>query len=144
MTIEDALTAYVLAHPIIAPAIKMPKVKEIDPDEYRFDFDTQTHKGFPAIVAHCISNVPTHTHNGQSKTESPKYQLTAYATTRVGARALAEQIKVAFCDYRGVMSGLTVQYITLINELPDTLTSADGTIKVHTVVLEFEIIYNRE
>lgn len=138
MTIEDALTAYIKAFSGITAIITAA-------GETRFYFDEiPLGKTLPAIVCRCISDVKTHTHQGQSSAESPNYQFTAYASTRSAARALAEQIKTALSDYSGAMSGLTIQYITLLNELPDTLTSADGSVKVCAVVLEFQIIYNRE
>lgn len=133
MTLEEALTARLLAHPGLTALIGN-----------RFDWDEMPPGNTPYVVVQCISDVKLHTHDGQAKTEQPSYQFTAYAATRAGARAVAEQIKAALSDYTGTMSGLTIQYITLINELPDTQLIADGTVKVHTVALEFEIIYNRE
>jgi hypothetical protein len=138
VNIEEALTAYIKASSVITAIIG-------SGNDTRFWFDEPpASKPMPYIIAQNISNVLDHTHNGQAKSERPKYQLTAFASTRAGARALAESIKAVFCDFKGVMSGLVIQYITLINELPDTLTSADGTIKLHAVALEFEIVYNKE
>jgi hypothetical protein len=42
------------------------------------------------------------------------------------------------------MGGLEVAYITLLNDLPDTLSNSDGTVKIHAVALEFQIDYYKE
>ena len=133
MTIEDALTAFILAQTGLTALIGR-----------RYFYDVlPMGTALPAVVCKCVSDVKIHTHQGQASSEEPSYDLTAYASTRSGARAVAEQIKAALCDYVGTMSGLAIEYCTLLNELPDTLTNADGTIKIHTVTLEFEIDYKK-
>lgn len=134
MDLETALTAYLLAQTGLTALIGR---------RFRFDELPQGEK-LPAVVCQCISNIPIHTHQGQSKTGKPNYQFTIYASSRAGAWAVADQIRAALCDYRGDMKGLRVQRITLLNDIPSTETTSDGTIKVHTVDLEFQIIYNRE
>lgn len=131
--IEEALKTYLLSQTGLTALIAR---------RYFYDVAKQG-EILPYVVCLCVSDVKEHTHQGQNSLESPNYQFTAYASTRAGARAVAQQIKTALCDYVGTMSGTVVQYITLQNELPSTETSADGTIKVHTVDLEFQIYYVR-
>lgn len=71
-------------------------------------------------------------------------QFTAYASTKAGARAVSNQLKAALCDYTGTLSGVVVQYIRLENELSGLEKSSDGTVKVYTEDLEFEINYIKE
>jgi len=132
--IEEALTTYLLAQSDLTALIGR-----------RFFYD-ELPQGttLPAVVCQCVDDIKSHTHDGQSKLESPNYQYTAYASTRSGARAIANKIKAALCDYVGVMSGIKVQYITLLNELPNTEATSDGSITVHTVDLEFEINFIKE
>ncbi len=72
------------------------------------------------------------------------YQFSASATTRAGARLVANQLKAALVDYHGTLSGVVVQKIELQNELTTLDTSADGIVRVYTTDLEFEVIYVKE
>jgi Protein of unknown function (DUF3168). len=133
MELEVALTTYILSKTGLTSLIG---------DRFYYDSLPQG-KNYPAVVCMCIDDIPIHTHNGISNYTRPNYQFTVYASTRAGAKAVSKQIKLALSDYAGSMSGLNIQYISLINELPNTEISTDGTIKKHTVDLEFEIIYTR-
>ena len=93
----------------------------------------------PAVVVIKISDVKSHSLTGQDKLESPIYQFTTYAFTKAQARAVANQIKLALCDYQDTMNGVVVQKIELQNEMSSLEKSPDGTIRVYTEDLEFEI-----
>jgi hypothetical protein len=132
--IEEALTTYLLAQPALTALISG-----------RFYFDIRDEGDpLPAVVCRLVSNVPSHTHQGQSTLESPSYQFTAYGPTRAQARSVAVQLKAALCDYSGTMSGLNVAYVELQNELANTEMGPDGTTKIHTIDLEFQINYEKE
>ena len=137
MHIEEAFTSYLLAQTGLTALIG----RRLYPDETPQEVDLRTQSA--VVYQQPSPDEKIHTHQGQTKSETPYYQFTAYAPTRAGARAVAEQIKAALNDYRGVMGGLTVEYITLINELADTLTTADGIVKVSAITLEYEIAYIR-
>ena len=62
-------------------------------------------------------------------------QFSAYATTKASARAISNQIKAALSDYSGTMSGITIQYIKLVNEMSTAETSGDGTKKYMLMTL---------
>lgn len=136
MEIDEALTAYLLARPGLTALIGRRLYPEETPPD--IDLNVQT-----AVTYIFVSDVKSHTHDGQEKLESPNIQFTAYAPTRSAARAVSIQLKTALSDYVGTMSGLEVQYIKLINELPSMWKSADGTVKVHIVDLEFEVNFVR-
>lgn len=97
----------------------------------------------PAVFYMTISDVKDHTLTAQSNLEGPTIQFTTYAATRDSAAAVAEQIKTALVDFVGVLSGITVQYIELINENPGLYKSADGTSKQYTHDLEFQVWHER-
>lgn len=134
MEIEEALIAHLLTKTALTALIGT----RIMPD------DISGGAALPALTYQKISDVKTHTHQGQSKTESPMIQFTAYATKKSSARAISNQVKAALCDHKGILSGLTVQYITLENELSTSVTLADGTGKAFTEDLEFQVIFNKE
>lgn len=136
MEIDEALTAYLLARPGLTALIGRRLYPEETPQS--IDLATQT-----AVTYIFVSDVKIHTHDGQEALESPSIQFTAYAPTRSAARAVSIQLKTALCDYVGTMSGLEVQYIKLINELPSMWKNTDGTVKVHIVDLEFEVFFLR-
>jgi hypothetical protein len=82
--------------------------------------------------------------SGQAPLERPMYQFSAHATTRAGARLVANQLKAALIDYHGTLSGVVIQKIELQNELTILDTSSDGLVRVHITDLEFEVIYVKE
>ena len=136
MEIDEALTAYLLARPGLTALIGQRLYPEETPPFV--DLKTQT-----AVTYIFVSDVKLHTHDGQEALERPTIQFTAYAPTRPAARAVALQLKSALCDYVGTLSGLVVQYIKLINELPSMWKNTEGTVKVHIVDLEFEVFFVR-
>lgn len=97
----------------------------------------------PAVFYITVSDIKLYTHDGLSYQESPMIQISTYASTRNSAAVVAEQIKTALVDFVGTLSGITIQRIGLINEIPGMYKSADGTTKINTHDLEFEVIYER-
>ena len=134
MEIEEALTTYLLSQSGLTALI-----------DRRFFYDERPENStLPALLCINISDVKEHTLTAQQKLESPMIQLTSYGTTRASARAVANQVKAALADYVGTMSGIEVQYIKLVNELPSTEQNEDGTVKVRTVDQEYEINFVKE
>lgn len=93
----------------------------------------------PAVSYIKISDVKDHTLTGQLTLERPMFQFTAYASTKAAVRAVANQLKIAFNDYVGTLSGIVIQKIELQNEMSNLETSPDGVVKVYTEDLEFQI-----
>ncbi len=98
----------------------------------------------PAVFYMTVSDIKDHVYGAVQAVESPSIQFTVYADTKAEAEAVAEVIKTALTDFSGSMSGVIVQYIDLINELPSMYKSQDGTTKYYTHDLEFEVIFNKE
>jgi len=134
LEIEEALTTYLLAQTGLTALI-----------DRRFFYEEMPQGAtFPAVVCIKVSDIKDHYLTTQSTLESPMLQFTAYASTKAGARAVSNQLKAALCDYTGTLSGVVVQYIRLENELSGLEKSSDGTVKVYTEDLEFEINYIKE
>jgi hypothetical protein len=134
MHTEEAFTVYLLAQTALTALISTRFFPDVLPQG----------TALPAVTYQCISDVKYHTLTGQLEMESPNYQFTVFAATRTSARAVANQIKTILSDFAGTMGDVTIQYIMLQNELPNTETASDGTIKTHTVDLEYTIYYNKE
>jgi len=137
MEIDEALTIYLLAQPGLIALIGT----NLYPDETPQRVDLRTTS---TVTYQNIDNILVHSLAGQDSLESPNWQYTVYSPTRAEARAIANQIKAALCDYQGTLSGLIIQYIKLVNEFPHKMTSTDGLVKANVVDLEFEINYIRE
>jgi len=93
----------------------------------------------PAIVMSKISDTKDHIYSGQTKLEQPVFQFTAFDTAKLKARAVTNEIKLALCDYSGVLSGITIQRISLISEIGGVERQADE--KVYYENLEFEVSF---
>lgn len=98
----------------------------------------------PAVFYMTVSDTKDHFLTGMSNLESPNIQITTYADTKDGAADVAEAIKTAINGYQGTLSGITIQCIKLINELPSMYKSPDGTTKIYTHDLEFEVWHDKE
>lgn len=133
MEIEEAFTAYLLGRPGLVALVGQ-----------RF-FPEEIPQGseLPAVSYIKISDVKDHTLTGQSEIERPVFQFTAFAFTKAAARAVGNQLKAALQDYVGVMSGIKIQKIELLNEMSNLEKSPDGTVKVYTEDQEYEITFER-
>jgi len=97
----------------------------------------------PCVVYHKVSDVKETTHDGKAPVEWPVFQYSSYASTKAAARAISNQLKSALCDYKGTLSGIVVQDITLLNEMSSS-ESAEGGGKYFIDDLEFRVVYNKE
>ena len=131
MHIEEALVAHLLAQTGLTALISRRFFYEELPQDTIL----------PSVTCIKISDIKDHTLTGQSELERPTYQLTTWASTKAGARAVAEQIKSILSDYQGTMGGITVQKIELQTEMSSLEKSPDGTTKVYFEDLEYQINY---
>jgi hypothetical protein len=129
--IEEAFTAYLLEQSDLTVLI----ANRLEPEEL------PQGTALPAVSYIKISDVKDHTLTGQLELERPIFQFTAFAFTKAGARAVANQLKTALVDYSGTMGGIVVQKIELQNEMSNLETSPDGAVKVYTESLEFQISF---
>jgi len=134
MGIDEALKVFLLSKPGITDKIQ----DKLFPDESPQDAK------YPLVIWIKVSDNKEHTLSGISKLCRPMYQFTAFSYSKVEAKEVAKEIKKALNDFVGVMSGIQVQWIKLENELSDKLTTPDGTIKLFTEALEFQINYEEE
>lgn len=129
MEIEEAFTAYLKAQ---IPTIKL----------YPEEIPQGT--TLPAVSYIKISDVKDHTLTGQSEVEQPVFQFTAFALTKAEARNAVNEIKAVLNDFVGTMSGIVIQHIRLDNEMSDLVRSPeDGTVRVYTESLEYQISFER-
>lgn len=133
MELEEALRTYLLTKTGLTALIGT----RIAPD------DIADGMAIPCVTYKKISDVKTTTHQGISELEMPSFQFSCYADSKSVARRINNQIRTALTDYRGVMSGLTVQAITLLNEMSSRQNLGDGTGKYFIDSLEFEIAFRR-
>jgi hypothetical protein len=127
LEIYEALTAYLLTQTGLTALI----ANRIYPDE------APEGETLPYVVYINISDVKDHLFTGQQTLERPVYQYTVYAADKDAASDVAEQIKAALSEYSGTMSGITVQYIGLMNEL----ASRDRELKIYYHDLEYEVFF---
>ena len=134
MEIEEALTAYLLAHTGLA-ALVGTKI---------YWHEAPQGTALPFVIGQNVSDVKNPIHGGISTLENPNHQFTAYAATKKSAKAIAKQIKAALLGYSGTLSGVQIHNIQLLNELSTLEKSADGTTKVYATDLEFQVFYKKE
>ena len=136
MEIEEAFTTYLLAQSGLTALI----ARRFFPDETP---QAVSLSDGPIVTYIKISDVKDHTLAGQDELEQPIFQFSVFAATRAAARAVANQLKTALKDYSGTLSGIVIQKIELQNEMSSLERSPDGTIKIYTEDLEFQISYER-
>lgn len=144
MEIEDAIVAYLKTKTGLTALITHQRKNAAGAMEnYVAIFADEAPQGtpFPYVTYIDISDVKNHTHDGQLANENPVKQFTVHAASKASSKAVATQLKAALCDYTGMLSGLEVEYITMINEFASKDKTPD--MSVNYVDLEFEIAYIR-
>lgn len=131
--IEEALVKYLLAQTGLTDLIS----SKLFPEEIPMGTT------LPAVSYIKVSDVKLHTLTGQDGLERPFIQFTVMSLTKAATRLVANQIEVALKDYVGTLSGIVIQYIRLENKMSNLETSNDGTVKVYTEDLEFQINFER-
>jgi len=132
--IEEGFVAYLKAYAGLTALTST----RIYPDEIPQGVTT-----LPCVIYFLVSDVKDHYLTAQCTLERPIYQFTVVASTKTSAKAVAAQIKAALNDYTGSMSSVSIQKIELQNEMHSIDTSSDGTTRVFTIDLEYEINYIR-
>lgn len=132
MNIDAALRAYLLTKADLTALIGT----KIYPDE------APQGTALPYVTYIDVSDIKQHTHDGQLPDEQPIKQYTVYAATKSQSKVIAELIKAALKDQSGVFSGVTVQYITLLNEFSSS--ERIDTTTIYFVDLEYLINFIKE
>lgn len=140
MEIEEALKTYLETKTALTALITQNSEVCLYPEEIPQKINLNNSGAVSYIK---ISDTKGHTLTGQSKLEQPIFQYSVLAETRAKARAITNQLKAALCDQHGTFSGIVIQKIELQNEMSNLETSSDGTVKVYTEDLEFQISFER-
>ena len=98
----------------------------------------------PYVVLIDVSNVIPADLKGVLDIEQPNKQFSAYASTKEGATAVADQLRSALDDFSGTLSGLKVQHIRRLTDTMTDYLGEDGTTPAHIAVLEYEITHEKE
>lgn len=133
MTIEGALTAYLLADTALKAIIST----KLHPDELPQGTIP------PAVVYAKISDIKDHTLTGMSTLHRPMIQFTAFGKTKSEAVSVSNALQRLLNDYHGTLSGVVIQHIRLENEMSTKDVSSDGTLRLCLEVLEYQISYER-
>jgi len=133
-SLEDALVTYLLSQTTLTTHIDRRLKYDLLPEGSKF----------PSLVMINIDDIKLHALSGQTSLESPNIQFTVYAVTRTEVETIGEVLKTLLSDFQGTMAGVPVQYMKLTNELKSTDTIADGTTKIKTMDLEYEINFTKE
>ncbi|QQS08676.1 MAG: DUF3168 domain-containing protein [Phycisphaerales bacterium] len=92
---------------------------------------------YPAIVYHRISGARDYSHDGSGNRAEPRFQFDCYDRTHVGAKALAEGLRLALSGYRGPMGTVDVQSAFL----EDDDDGYDDDMKVYWYRMDFAIAH---
>lgn len=134
MEIYEALNAYLLTQPGLTALIG----DRLSPNS------APQGEIKPYVTYRFIDNVIDHIFSGQQKLEHPKIEYIIVADTMLECSAVARQIRIAFLGRESQITGLTAQCIDLINDIPSEYTNDDGTLRINTQNLEYEIFFNYE
>jgi hypothetical protein len=134
MDIDSALETYLLTQSTFTSLV----ARRIYPDS------VPPNTKLPAVTYQRISDVKNHDLNGQRALENPMIQFTSYGELKDEVRAVTNVIKTLFLNYAGTLSGNVIQLMELINEIDGEENSADGTIRVYTEDLEYQVNYEKE
>ncbi len=68
---------------------------------------------FPAVSYHKVSETPEHAMSSEAGVRSSRVQVSSFAETYVGVKAVLTQVKAALSRYRGTMGSTVFQNILL-------------------------------
>ena len=130
MDIDTALMTCLKAHAGLAALVG---------DRIHFD-DVPQGTALPYVIVLDVSNPIDEDLQGPIDVEEPVKQLSAYASTRAGAKAVAAQLRAAMRAW--VAPGL--QHARFLSSRTSTETDADGMVRVILADLEYRITHAKE
>ncbi len=92
---------------------------------------------YPLVTLQQISGVRGYVMGNQSGAVAARFQVDSWAETSIGARALAEQVRLAMSIYRGTSDSVVIDLITIENE---TRLFEDG-VELHRIMQEYLVNY---
>jgi len=97
---------------------------------------------YPAATYQYVDDDEIDTFEQPNTLISPTYQFDSYAKTRAVADSIADQLRLAFKNYSGVMGGtggVTVSGVELVSR--NTSTETDRNETIYRTIIEFKIYY---
>ena len=71
---------------------------------------------YPCVSYSQVSGVRDYVMGNQSGLVQSRYQLDSWATTSTGARAVAEQVRLALSNYAGTSDTIVIDYVLMESE----------------------------
>lgn len=94
----------------------------------------------PCIVYTRLSTDRVRSADGPNGLLEASFQLSCWAATYAGAKTLSQAVRLCLDDYNGMADGVTIDVITLDNELDAPLVEPDNEERTeHGAILEFTI-----
>jgi hypothetical protein len=137
MEIEEALHTYLLTRTGLTALLGT----DSDGDYKLYDDEAPQGTTLPYITCMQTGAGISNDLQGELDFEEPAYQWTVYASSKLGAKAIGRQIKAAFKNFRGVLSGLNIQWIERINDITGKARINEST-SCDTEYLEYRIHYD--
>jgi hypothetical protein len=92
---------------------------------------------YPLVTYQQISGVRDYVYSNQSGLVRARFQMDSYAETAMGARALAEQVRLCLSIYRGTSDTIVIDLIQIINEQ----RVYDEDVGLHRLIHDYQIDY---
>ena len=94
---------------------------------------------YPAIRYQRISTARLYNLGGKADQADTRFQIDCYATTRIGAIALADAVRAALDSQTGLWGSIAIRNVTTENETADLEPGVEP--KIYNQRLEFFIIH---
>ena len=95
---------------------------------------------YPLVTLSQVSGLRSYVYGNQSGFVDARFQFDCWATTSIGARALAEQLRIALSFYRGTSDGVVIDLIRMDNEIKDY----DDVAELHRIIQDYFVTYREE
>lgn len=92
---------------------------------------------YPLVTYMQVSGVRGYVYGNQDGFVQGRWQVDSWSTTSTGARALAEQVRLALSNYKGTSDSVVIDLITIENELKDY----DDDASLHRVIQDYFVTY---
>jgi hypothetical protein len=92
---------------------------------------------YPLITYQQISGIRAYVYSNQSGWVRARFQVDCYAASSTGARALAEQVRLALSIYRGTSDTIVIDLIQLENEIKFYEDDVDLHHVIHDYIVDY-------
>lgn len=115
MTIEEALYSYLSTYAGLTASVGTRIYPNVIPSD----------ASLPAVAYQRISTARVRSHEGPSNLSHTRIQFTCVADSYSAVKSVADQIRAALDGYRGTMSTLRVDGVSIENEIADYVETSD-------------------